>query len=63
MQSVVPAREREGLIDLIKAVGCLLIVAHHLAFYGPMSDIAHPLAPTLMAWLYDYGRMAVQVFL
>lgn len=28
-----------------------------------MSDIAQPLAPRLVGWLYDYGRMAVQVFL
>ncbi len=40
-----------------------MIVWHHLAFYGPMSDVVHPFAPALMEWLYDYGRMAVQVFL
>lgn len=28
-----------------------------------MSDIAQPLAPRLVGWLYDYGRMAVQIFL
>ncbi len=54
---------RTPLIDMIKGVACATIVWHHLAFYGPMSDIAQPLAPDLMAWLYDYGRMAVQVFL
>jgi peptidoglycan/LPS O-acetylase OafA/YrhL len=27
-----------------------------------MSDVA-PLAPLLISWLYDYGRLAVQVFL
>lgn len=50
-------------IDALKGLACVLIVLHHLAFYGPMSDVVHPFAPTLMAWLYDYGRMAVQVFL
>jgi peptidoglycan/LPS O-acetylase OafA/YrhL len=40
-----------------------MIVWHHLAFYGPMSDVVHPFAPALMDWLYDYGRMAVQIFL
>ena len=54
---------RTPLIDMVKGMACAAIVWHHLAFYGPMSDIAQPLAPTLMAWLYDYGRMAVQVFL
>lgn len=50
-------------IDALKGLVCVMIVWHHLAFYGPMSDVVHPFAPTLMGWLYDYGRMAVQVFL
>lgn len=54
---------RAPLIDVAKGLACLLIVAHHLAFYGPMSDIAEPLAPRLLAWLSSHGRMAVQVFL
>lgn len=54
---------RAALIDVVKGLACLLIVAHHLAFYGPMSDIAEPLAPRLLAWLSSHGRMAVQVFL
>jgi len=51
------------LVDTLKGVCCLLIVCHHLAFYGPMSDVAHPLAPELLDWMADYARMAVQVFL
>lgn len=58
-----PTASRSLDIDVIKGVACALIVLHHLAFYGPMSDIAQPLAPALMAWLYEYGRLAVQVFL
>ena len=54
---------RTPLIDVLKGMACIAIVWHHLAFYGPMSDIAQPLAPAVLAWLYDYGRMAVQVFL
>ena len=54
---------RTPFLDMAKGLACAVIVAHHLAFYGPMSDIAQPLAPALIAWLYDYGRMAVQVFL
>ncbi len=54
---------RSPLIDMVKGLACIAIVWHHLAFYGPMSDIAQPLAPSLIAFLYDYGRMAVQVFL
>ena len=50
-------------LDALKGLGCMLIVWHHLAFYGPMSDVVHPFVPWLTGWLYDYGRMAVQVFL
>lgn len=49
-------------VDALKAVACLLIVFHHLAFYGPMSDIAYPLMPTVIDLFYQYGRMAVQAF-
>jgi peptidoglycan/LPS O-acetylase OafA/YrhL len=51
------------LIDLLKAAGCLLIVLHHLAFYGPMSDVVATAWPGLVGWLYDHARLAVQVFL
>ncbi|MDP3355497.1 MAG: acyltransferase [Polaromonas sp.] len=50
-------------IDALKGLGCTLIVWHHLAFYGPMSDVVHGAAPALMDWFYSYARMAVQVFL
>jgi peptidoglycan/LPS O-acetylase OafA/YrhL len=50
-------------IDALKALGCVLIVWHHLAFYGPMSDVVNTAAPGLINWLYDYARMAVQIFL
>jgi len=50
-------------IDVLKGLACALIVWHHLAFYGPMSDVLYPRLPGLTDWLYDYGRMAVQVFL
>ncbi len=50
-------------IDALKALSSQLIVLHHLAFYGPMSDAAHVLAPDLLDWLSQYARIAVQVFL
>ncbi|VCU71755.1 glucans biosynthesis protein [Pigmentiphaga humi] len=53
---------RVPVIDAIKAVACLSIVLHHLAFYGPMSEVARPLMPGLLDWLYHYGRMAVMGF-
>jgi peptidoglycan/LPS O-acetylase OafA/YrhL len=52
-----------GLINLLKAGAAQLIVLHHLAFYGPMTDYARPLMPSLIDWLDEYGRIAVQVFL
>ncbi len=54
---------RNIALDHIKAVACLLIVCHHLAFYGPMADVVQTILPGLIAWLDKYARMAVQVFL
>jgi peptidoglycan/LPS O-acetylase OafA/YrhL len=54
---------RSGLVDALKGVACATIVLHHLSSYGPMADVAHPLAPDLLGFLYNYGRLAVQVFL
>lgn len=58
-----PSVRRLPLIDAIKAIASQLIVLHHLAFYGPMSDVAYPLAPELISWMSRNGRMAVQAFL
>lgn len=57
------ATSRLAFIDALKAIASQLIVLHHLAFYGPMSDVAHDLAPTLISWLSQDARIAVQVFL
>lgn len=54
---------RVPLLDALKAIACLSIVSHHLAAYGPMSEIAYPLFPGLIEGVYEYGRMAVQVFI
>lgn len=61
--ALTPSAQRLPGIDALKALGCVLIVWHHLAFYGPMSDVVYTTAPALMDWLYDDARMAVQVFL
>lgn len=52
-----------AVLDGLKGIAAQLIVLHHLAFYGPMSDAVRPVAPLVMDWLSLYGRMAVQVFL
>lgn len=58
-----PAHQRLPGIDMLKGLACVLIVWHHLAFYGPMSDVVYPHATELTDWLFAYGRMAVQLFL
>lgn len=54
---------QSGFIDFLKIIAAQLIVLHHLAFYGPMSDYVRPLAPGFIGWLESYARIAVQVFL
>ena len=64
--SIADARRPSGrsfLLDVLKAAGCILIVLHHLSFYGPMSDVVMFYRPELIDWLTEYGRVAVQVFL
>jgi peptidoglycan/LPS O-acetylase OafA/YrhL len=51
------------LIDLLKIVAAQCVVWHHLSLYGPLSDALALSAPDLTQWLFDYARMAVQVFL
>lgn len=53
---------RLPFIDAVKGLGCMAIVFHHLAFYGPMSDVVYTAAPNLINWLFNYARLAVQVF-
>ncbi len=57
------ASARLPLLDALKGACCLAIVLHHLATYGPMSDVVHQAAPMPIDWLYDRARLAVQVFL
>lgn len=59
----ISSHSRSALLDCTKGLACAAIVWHHLAFYGPMSDVAHPVMPDLLDWLYEYARMAVQIFL
>jgi peptidoglycan/LPS O-acetylase OafA/YrhL len=61
--TVKPAPSQFGLINLLKAGAAQLIVLHHLAFYGPMSDHVRFLFPAVIDWLSSSARIAVQVFL
>jgi peptidoglycan/LPS O-acetylase OafA/YrhL len=55
------------MVDLGKAIASQLIVWHHLALYGPMSDVVGDrmgeLTTTVLDWLVEQARLAVQVFL
>jgi hypothetical protein len=51
------------VVDTIKAVASQVIVLHHLAFYGLLSNAVEPHAPAVLDWLSEYGRIAVQCFL
>jgi peptidoglycan/LPS O-acetylase OafA/YrhL len=55
--------QRSEVIDLLKACACVLIVWHHLALYGPMSDVVSAWLPNTIGMLFDHGLLAVQVFL
>jgi peptidoglycan/LPS O-acetylase OafA/YrhL len=55
--------ENLPFLDLLRVIASTLIVWHHLAFYGPLSDLIYPVVPGLIDWLIEYGRMAVQIFL
>jgi peptidoglycan/LPS O-acetylase OafA/YrhL len=54
---------RMPLIDALKGLAAQVIVLHHLASYGPIAEQMNRLLPALTGWFFDYGRMAVQVFL
>jgi peptidoglycan/LPS O-acetylase OafA/YrhL len=53
---------RLPLLDALKGLGCLAIVLHHLAIYGPMSDVVRGDFPALISGLELYARLAVQMF-
>jgi peptidoglycan/LPS O-acetylase OafA/YrhL len=56
-------QSRHTHLDALKAAGAQLIVLHHLSAYGPLAQALDRAAPALAGWLYDYARMAVQIFL
>ncbi len=54
---------RMPLIDALKAVAALLVLLNHFSSYGPMAETARDAFPAIFDWFFEYGRMAVQVFL
>ena len=53
---------RLPFLDLLRALASQVIVWHHLAFYGPLSDSARAVAGVLIDGLAEHARLAVQVF-
>ena len=51
------------LIGLLKCLAAQVIVAHHLAAYGPFAEIGHAEMPQLFGFFSDCGAWAVSVFL
>lgn len=54
---------RMPLIDALKAVAALLVLMNHFSSYGPLAEAARDYFPSVFNWFFEYGRMAVQVFL
>lgn len=57
------AINRMPLIDALKAVAALLVLFNHFSSYGPLAATLREAFPGLVGWFFEYGRMAVQVFL
>jgi len=51
------------LIDFLKVFAALIIILHHLSSYGQIAEDARNWMPSVMTWLFEYGRYAVQIFL
>lgn len=56
-----PARQTH--IDALKFLAAQLIVLHHFALYGPLSEDLAQASPEVAGWLRQYALMAVHVFL
>lgn len=54
---------RMPLIDALKAIAAMLVLLNHFSSYGPLAVAAREAFPDLSGWLFDYARMAVQIFL
>ena len=58
-----PNQEHYCLIDGLKVFAAQIIILHHCLSYGELASAAKELLPSVAAFLFDYGRYAVQVFL
>jgi peptidoglycan/LPS O-acetylase OafA/YrhL len=58
-----PNQKHYCLIDGLKVFAAQIIILHHCLSYGELASAAKELLPSVAAFLFDYGRYAVQVFL
>jgi peptidoglycan/LPS O-acetylase OafA/YrhL len=58
-----PNQHQYGLIDGLKVCAAQIILLHHCMSYGELASAANALLPNLSAFVFDYGRYAVQIFL
>jgi len=63
MTAMATNSNRMPLIDALKAIAALLVLSNHFSSYGPLAATVNEAFPAVFGWFYDYGRMAVQVFL
>jgi len=63
MTAMATNSNRMPLIDALKAIAALLVLSNHFSSYGPLAATVTEAFPATFGWFYDYGRMAVQVFL
>ncbi|MFO0941952.1 MAG: acyltransferase [Pirellulales bacterium] len=54
---------RYQLIDAVKGIAALVIMAHHITLYSPFTDLADEIAGPVTIPLYNYGPLVVQVFM
>jgi peptidoglycan/LPS O-acetylase OafA/YrhL len=58
-----PNQNQYWLIDGLKVCAAQIILLHHCMSYGELASAAKELLPNVSAFVFDYGRYAVQIFL
>jgi peptidoglycan/LPS O-acetylase OafA/YrhL len=54
--------ERVEVVEVLRGLAALAIATHHICVYGPISDHAMAIIPTLIDGVWYYGRIVVQIF-
>lgn len=58
-----PNQDSYYLVDGLKVFAAQVIIVHHCLSYGELASAAKELLPSFSAFVFDYGRYAVQLFL